>query len=90
MVDPLLEGNYPRKGLYQALAIAAMCLQNEASARPLISDVVSALAFLAKNKKKEKDEDEDEDDEEAAEDTSKTPLQSNTDNIETNEANVDK
>ncbi|CAN4097191.1 unnamed protein product [Withania somnifera] len=85
MVDPLLEGNYPRKGLYQALAIAAMCLQNEASGRPLISDVVSALAFLAGSKEKEKDEDE----EAAEEDTSKSPLQTNTDNIGTNEANAD-
>ncbi|MCD7449870.1 hypothetical protein HAX54_001913 [Datura stramonium] len=85
MVDPLLEGKYPRKGLYQALAIAAMCLQKEASVRPVISDVVTALAFLSGNKKKEKDEEE----EEAAEDTSKTPLQSNTDNIGTNEASVD-
>ncbi|KAJ8555996.1 hypothetical protein K7X08_022754 [Anisodus acutangulus] len=85
MVDPLLEGNYPRKGLCQALAIAAMCLQQEASVRPLISDVVTALAFLSVNKKKEKDEDE----EEAVEDTCKTPSKSNTDNIETNEANVD-
>ncbi|KAG5578900.1 hypothetical protein H5410_049527 [Solanum commersonii] len=83
MVDPLLEGKYPRKGLYQALAIAAMCLQNEASVRPLISDVVTALAFLAGNKKK------DEDEEEAALDTPKTPLQSNTDNIGTSEASVD-
>ncbi|XP_010267693.1 PREDICTED: serine/threonine-protein kinase CDL1-like isoform X2 [Nelumbo nucifera] len=47
MADPLLEGNYPVKGLYQALAVAAMCLQEEASVRPLISDVVSALAYLA-------------------------------------------
>lgn len=84
MVDPLLEGNYPRKGLYQALAIAAMCLQNEASVRPLISDVVSALAFLAGNKKKEKGEDEEE-----TADTPKNPLQRNTDNIGTNEASVD-
>lgn len=83
MVDPLLEGNYPRKGLCQALAIAAMCLQNDASVRPLISDVVTALAFLAGNKKK------DEDEEEAALDTPKTPLQSNTENIGTNEASVD-
>ncbi|CAO2842566.1 unnamed protein product [Amaranthus hypochondriacus] len=47
MADPLLEGNYPVKGLYQALAVAAMCLQEEASTRPLISDVVTALEFLA-------------------------------------------
>ncbi|KAJ4981503.1 hypothetical protein NE237_032340 [Protea cynaroides] len=47
MADPLLEGNYPIKGLYQALAVAAMCLQEEASTRPLISDVVTALEYLA-------------------------------------------
>lgn len=47
MADPLLEGTYPIKGLYQALAVAAMCLQEEASTRPLISDVVTALEYLA-------------------------------------------
>lgn len=48
MADPLLEGNYPKRGLYQALAIAAMCLHEEADARPLMADVVTALEFLAK------------------------------------------
>lgn len=47
MADPLLEGKYPIKGLYQALAVAAMCLQEEAATRPLISDVVTALEFLS-------------------------------------------
>lgn len=47
MADPLLERNYPVKGLYQALAVAAMCLQEEASTRPLIGDVVTALEYLA-------------------------------------------
>nr|GMC70101.1 probable serine/threonine-protein kinase PBL23 [Ipomoea batatas] len=51
MVDPLLQGNYPTKGLYQALAVAAMCLQEEADTRPFISDVVTALEFLSGNKK---------------------------------------
>ena len=50
MADPLLEGNYPIKSLYQALAVAALCLQEEASTRPLISDVVSALEFLSRPK----------------------------------------
>lgn len=50
MADPMLEGNYPVKGLYQALAIAAMCLQVEADTRPLIADVVTALEYLAKPK----------------------------------------
>ncbi|PIN00592.1 Serine/threonine protein kinase [Handroanthus impetiginosus] len=47
MADPLLKGKYPVKGLYQALAVAAMCLQEEASTRPLIGDVVTALEYLA-------------------------------------------
>ncbi|XP_073158437.1 probable serine/threonine-protein kinase PBL23 [Henckelia pumila] len=47
MADPLLEGKYPMKGLFQALAVAAMCLQEEASTRPLIGDVVTALEYLA-------------------------------------------
>ncbi|CAL2254584.1 unnamed protein product [Prunus armeniaca] len=46
MADPLLEDKYPMKGLYQALAVAAMCLQEEATTRPLISDVVTALEYL--------------------------------------------
>ncbi|KAL2247608.1 probable serine/threonine-protein kinase PBL23 [Sesamum indicum] len=47
MADPLLEGNYPEKALYQSLAIAAMCLQEEATTRPWIGDVVSALEYLS-------------------------------------------
>lgn len=47
MVDPLLKGNYPMRGLFQALAIAAMCLLEDANARPLIGDVVTALEVLA-------------------------------------------
>ncbi|XP_062077770.1 probable serine/threonine-protein kinase PBL23 [Humulus lupulus] len=53
MADPLLKGNYPVKALYQALAVAAMCLQEEAATRPLISDVVTALEFLAASKNEE-------------------------------------
>ncbi|XP_061355337.1 probable serine/threonine-protein kinase PBL23, partial [Gastrolobium bilobum] len=50
MADALLEDNYPVKGLYQALAIAAVCLQEEADTRPLISDVVTALDFLTRKR----------------------------------------
>ncbi|KAG5387434.1 hypothetical protein IGI04_038904 [Brassica rapa subsp. trilocularis] len=50
MVDPLLQGQYPVRGLYQALAIAAMCVQEQPSMRPVVSDVVSALNFLASSK----------------------------------------
>ncbi|GAB2215593.1 hypothetical protein Droror1_Dr00019982, partial [Drosera rotundifolia] len=63
MADPLLEGNYPIKGLYQALAVAAMCLQEEASTRPLISDVVTALEYLSSNKSFKLDDDEEYDEE---------------------------
>lgn len=49
MADPLMDGNYPVKSLHQALAVAAMCLQEEASARPLMSDVVTALEYLTKS-----------------------------------------
>ncbi|KAK9725596.1 hypothetical protein RND81_05G156000 [Saponaria officinalis] len=47
MADPLLQGHYPMRGLYQALAVAAMCLQEQAATRPLIGDVVTALNYLA-------------------------------------------
>ncbi|KAF9593591.1 hypothetical protein IFM89_024225 [Coptis chinensis] len=47
MVDPLLQGQYPGRGLYQALAIAAMCVQEQPTMRPLIADVVTALSYLA-------------------------------------------
>ncbi|KAL1558095.1 hypothetical protein AAHA92_08600 [Salvia divinorum] len=47
MADPALEGHYPVRGLYQALAIAAMCIQEQPSIRPNIGDIVKALKFLA-------------------------------------------
>ncbi|WVZ04492.1 hypothetical protein V8G54_025298 [Vigna mungo] len=50
MVDPLLEGRYPVRGLYQALAIAAMCVQEQPNMRPVIVDVVTALNYLASQK----------------------------------------
>ncbi|KAL8496782.1 hypothetical protein ACS0TY_020456 [Phlomoides rotata] len=47
MADPALEGRYPVRGLYQALSIAAMCVQEQPNMRPLIADIVTALSFLA-------------------------------------------
>ncbi|XP_012454430.1 probable serine/threonine-protein kinase PBL7 [Gossypium raimondii] len=47
MADPLLQGQYPVRGLYQALAVAAMCVQEQPNMRPLIADVVTALTYLA-------------------------------------------
>ncbi|XVE66125.1 hypothetical protein DITRI_Ditri08aG0055300 [Diplodiscus trichospermus] len=47
LADPQLQGRYPMRGLYQALAVASMCIQEEAATRPLIGDVVTALSYLA-------------------------------------------
>ncbi|KAM7263909.1 hypothetical protein ACFE04_001592 [Oxalis oulophora] len=47
MADPTLQGQYPRRGLYQALAIAGICVQEQPNMRPLIADVVTALNYLS-------------------------------------------
>ncbi|CAK9166396.1 unnamed protein product, partial [Ilex paraguariensis] len=47
LADPRLQGQYPMRALYQALAVASMCIQEQAAARPLIGDVVTALSYLA-------------------------------------------
>ncbi|KAK7271535.1 hypothetical protein RJT34_27510 [Clitoria ternatea] len=47
MADPMLQGQYPPRGLYQSLAVAAMCIQEQANMRPVIADVVTALSYLA-------------------------------------------
>ncbi|OIV96257.1 hypothetical protein TanjilG_05097 [Lupinus angustifolius] len=47
MVDPLLGGNFPVRCLHQAIAITAMCLQEQPKVRPLIADIVVALEYLA-------------------------------------------
>lgn len=47
MADPMLQGQYPARGLYQALAVAAMCVQEQPNMRPVIADVVTALSYLA-------------------------------------------
>ncbi|MBA0654514.1 hypothetical protein Goklo_021506 [Gossypium klotzschianum] len=46
LADPLLDGDYPIKGLHHALTVAAMCLQEEPSLRPLMSYVVRSLECL--------------------------------------------
>lgn len=46
LADPGMEREFPDKSLNQAVAVAAMCLQEEDSVRPLMSDVVTALGFL--------------------------------------------
>ena len=50
MADPMLQGQYPSRGLYQALAVAAMCVQEQPNMRPVIADVVTALSYLASQK----------------------------------------
>lgn len=50
IADPALQGQYPSRGLYQALAVAAMCVQEQPNMRPVIADVVTALTYLASQK----------------------------------------
>lgn len=50
IADPVLQGQYPTRGLYQALAVAAMCVHEQPTLRPLIADVVTALSYLASQK----------------------------------------
>ncbi|CAH9109071.1 unnamed protein product [Cuscuta epithymum] len=47
MADPALKGQFPTRGLYQALAIAAMCVQEQPNMRPLVADIVTALNYLS-------------------------------------------
>ncbi|GAV63483.1 Pkinase domain-containing protein [Cephalotus follicularis] len=47
LVDPLLQGRFPRRCLNYAIAITGMCVNEDANFRPLISDIVVALEYLA-------------------------------------------
>ncbi|XP_011041219.1 PREDICTED: serine/threonine-protein kinase CDL1-like isoform X2 [Populus euphratica] len=47
LADPRLEGCYPRRCFNYAIAITAMCLNEQASFRPLIGDILAALEYLA-------------------------------------------
>ncbi|KAK4354783.1 hypothetical protein RND71_026977 [Anisodus tanguticus] len=46
MVDPALDGQFSSRCLHHAVAITAMCLQEQASFRPSITDIVTALDYL--------------------------------------------
>lgn len=46
MVDPLLYGQFSVRSLHHAVAITAMCIQEQANFRPIISDIVVALDYL--------------------------------------------
>jgi len=47
LVDPLLQGRFPLRCLHHAVAITAMCIQEQPTFRPLIGDIVVALEYLA-------------------------------------------
>lgn len=47
MADPLLQGQFSVRSFHHAVAITAMCLQEQPNFRPLISDIVVALEYLA-------------------------------------------
>ncbi|KAI4343232.1 hypothetical protein MLD38_027760 [Melastoma candidum] len=49
MVDPALKGNYSKKELIQVAAIAAVCVQPEASYLPLMEDMVQSLIPLVRD-----------------------------------------
>ncbi|KAG9131741.1 hypothetical protein Leryth_009480 [Lithospermum erythrorhizon] len=53
MADPILENQYPSRGLYQTLMICAMCIQDQPSQRPTTQELVHALTFLASKNNKE-------------------------------------
>ncbi|PHT48163.1 Serine/threonine-protein kinase PBS1 [Capsicum baccatum] len=46
LADPRLQGQFPMRGLYQALAVTSMCIQEQAAGRPPIRDVVNAISYL--------------------------------------------
>lgn len=47
LADPRLQGQFPKQDLYRALAIASVCIQENAARRPTIGDVVNGLSYLA-------------------------------------------
>ncbi|WCJ38099.1 Protein kinase superfamily protein [Euphorbia peplus] len=49
LADPQLGGEFPVRALNQAVGVAAMCVQEEAMVRPLMTDVANALSFLDSN-----------------------------------------
>ncbi|KAL8150034.1 putative serine/threonine-protein kinase PBL21 [Apium graveolens] len=52
MADPLMQGRFSLRSLHHTVAICAMCLQDQPIFRPQISDVVTALEFLASQAEK--------------------------------------
>ncbi|KAJ8442283.1 hypothetical protein Cgig2_011206 [Carnegiea gigantea] len=52
LADPRLQGQFPKQGLYGALEIAFMCIQENAADRPVIEDVADGLSYLADRPRK--------------------------------------
>ncbi|KAL6543314.1 putative serine/threonine-protein kinase pbl7 [Orobanche hederae] len=50
VADRPLQGQYPTRGLYQALAIASMYVQDQPTMRSMIADVVTVLTYLSSQK----------------------------------------
>lgn len=46
LADPWLKGQFPKSGLHHALELAAMCVRENANARPAMKEVVVAMDFL--------------------------------------------
>ncbi|GAA0168916.1 hypothetical protein Leryth_016314 [Lithospermum erythrorhizon] len=46
LADPMLGGRYRNRCLHHAIAIAVMCLQDDATFRPSIDDIAVALEYL--------------------------------------------
>lgn len=46
LADPLLQNRFSSRCMHHAVAITAMCLQEQANFRPLICDIVVALEYL--------------------------------------------
>ncbi|XP_074285938.1 putative serine/threonine-protein kinase PBL21 [Silene latifolia] len=47
LADPAMKGFFPLRCLHHAIAIAAMCIQEQPAFRPLIPEVLEALEYLA-------------------------------------------
>ncbi|XP_076881754.1 putative serine/threonine-protein kinase PBL21 [Bidens hawaiensis] len=52
LVDPLLHGRFSTRSVHHVVTIIAMCLQEEANFRPLISDIVVAFELLVSQAEK--------------------------------------
>ena len=47
LVDRRLKGRYSKRSARHLIAVAAMCLSDDAAERPTIKEIVAALEFLA-------------------------------------------